>query len=49
MFQVETISPANVAHMLICNKLVKILQDGDEYETFINILDADERNPYLNL
>jgi len=35
--------------MLICNKAAKLFQDGDEYETFINILDADERNPYLNL
>lgn len=41
--------PANVAHLLICNKAVKILQDGGEYEEFINILDADERKPYLNL
>ncbi len=41
--------PANIAHMLICNKAVKVLQDGGEYETFINILDADDRKPYLNL
>jgi len=41
--------PANIAHLLICNKAVKILQDGGEYEEFINILDADERKPYLNL
>lgn len=41
--------PANIAHMLICNKAVKVLQDGGEYEAFINILDADERKPYLNL
>lgn len=41
--------PANIAHMLICNKAVKLLQDGGEYEAFINILDADERKPYLNL
>ncbi len=41
--------PANIAHLLICNKAVKVLQDGGEYEAFINILDADERKPYLNL
>ena len=41
--------PANIAHLLICNKAVKALQDGGEYEEFINILDADERKPYLNL
>jgi len=41
--------PANIAHLLICNKAVKVLQDGGEYEEFINILDADERKPYLNL
>ena len=41
--------PANIAHLLICNKAIKVLQDGGEYEEFINILDADERKPYLNL
>jgi len=41
--------PANIAHLLICNKAVKVLQDGGEYEAFINILDADERKPFLNL
>jgi hypothetical protein len=41
--------PASIAHLLICNKAVKVLQEGGEYETFINILDADERKPYLNL
>ncbi len=41
--------PANIAHLLICNKAVKVLQDKGEYEAFINILDADERKPYLNL
>ena len=32
--------PANVAHMIICNKAVKVLQDGGEYEQFIDILDS---------
>lgn len=41
--------PASIAHLLICNKAVKVLQDGGEYEEFINILDSDERKPYLNL
>lgn len=41
--------PADIAHLLICNKAVKVLQDGGEYETFINVLDADEHKPYLNL
>ncbi|MCX5910360.1 MAG: zinc dependent phospholipase C family protein, partial [Deltaproteobacteria bacterium] len=41
--------PANIAHLLICNKAVKVLQDGGGYETFINILDADEHKPYFNL
>jgi hypothetical protein len=25
--------PSNVAHMPICNKAVKVLQDGGEYES----------------
>jgi hypothetical protein len=41
--------PAGIAHLLICNKAVKILQNGGDYEVFINILDADEHKPYLNL
>jgi len=41
--------PANIAHLLICNKAVKALQDEGEYEEFINILDSDEHKPYLNL
>jgi len=41
--------PANIAHLLICNKAVKALQDGDAYEEFIKILDSDECKPYLNL
>jgi hypothetical protein len=41
--------PASIAHLLICNKAVKVLQEGGKYEAFINILDADERKPYLNL
>ncbi|NWG03034.1 MAG: zinc dependent phospholipase C family protein [Syntrophaceae bacterium] len=41
--------PASIAHLLICNKAVKVLQEGGEYEAFINILDQDERKPYLNL
>jgi hypothetical protein len=43
------VMPANMVHLLICNKAVKALQEGGEYEAFINILDADERKPYLNL
>jgi len=41
--------PANIAHLLICNKAVKVLQDGGGYEPFINILDAHEHKPYFNL
>jgi hypothetical protein len=41
--------PANIAHLLICNKAVKTLQDGDAYEEFVKILDSDECKPYLNL
>ncbi len=41
--------PASVAHLLICNKAVKALQNGDDYEEFINILDSDVCKPYLNL
>lgn len=41
--------PANIAHLLICNKSVKALQSGDAYEKFINILDSDQCKPYLNL
>jgi hypothetical protein len=41
--------PANIAHLLICNKAVKAFQDGDAYEEFIKILDSDECKPYLNL
>ena len=41
--------PASIAHLLICNKAVKVLQDGDAYEAFINLLDADEHKPFLNL
>ncbi len=41
--------PASIAHLLICNKAVKALQNGDEYEEFINILDSDSCKPYLNL
>ncbi len=41
--------PANIAHLLICNKAVKVLQEGDDYEEFIKILDSDECKPYLNL
>ena len=40
---------ANIAHLLICNKAVKVLQDGGGCEFFINILDADEHKPYFNL
>jgi len=41
--------PANIAHLLICNKAVKALEDGGDYEEFIRILDSDECKPYLNL
>lgn len=41
--------PANIAHLLICNKAVKVLQDGGEYDEFISILDEDQHKPYLNL
>jgi hypothetical protein len=41
--------PANIAHLLICNKAVKALQNGDEYEEFITVLDSDECKPYLSL
>ena len=41
--------PANIAHLLICNKSVKALEDGGDYEEFIRILDSDECKPYLNL
>ncbi len=41
--------PANIAHMLICNKAVKILQDGGEYQKFIDVLDSAKYKPYLNL
>jgi hypothetical protein len=41
--------PANIAHLLICNKAVKVLQDGGIYEEFINILDSDKCKSYLNL
>ncbi|MCX8118367.1 MAG: zinc dependent phospholipase C family protein [Desulfobacterota bacterium] len=41
--------PACIAHLLICNKAVKVLQEGDEYESFIALLDADQHKPFLNL
>ena len=41
--------PANIAHLLICNKSVKALEDGGGYEEFIRVLDSDECKPYLNL
>jgi hypothetical protein len=41
--------PANIAHLLICNKAVKVLQDGAAYQKFIDILDDDRHKPYLNL
>ncbi len=42
--------PANIAHMLICNKAVKVLQgEGGEYQQFIDILDSKKYKPYLNL
>ncbi|HUL36307.1 MAG TPA: zinc dependent phospholipase C family protein [Thermodesulfobacteriota bacterium] len=41
--------PANIAHMLICNKAVKVLQDGGEYQQFIDVLDFEINKPFLNL
>jgi hypothetical protein len=41
--------PANIAHMLICNKAVKVLQDGGGYQQFIDILDSKIYKPFLNL
>ena len=40
--------PANIAHMLICNNSVKVLQGGGEYQQFIDILDSREYKQYLN-
>jgi len=34
--------PANIAHMLICNKVVKVLQgEGGEYQQFIGTREPD--------
>jgi hypothetical protein len=41
--------PANIAHMVICNKAVKVLEDGGEYQQFIDILDSQKYKSYLNL
>ena len=41
--------PTNIAHMLIYNKAVKVLQDGGEYQQFIDILDSLKYKTYLNL
>jgi hypothetical protein len=41
--------PTDIAHMLICNKAVKMLQDGGEYQQFIDILDSKIYKPFLNL
>lgn len=41
--------PAIIAHMLICNKAVKVLQDGGEYQQFIDIRDSKIYKPFLNL
>ena len=41
--------PVNIAHMLICNNSVKVLQGGGEYQQFIDILDSRQYKPYLNL
>ena len=35
--------PANIAHLLICNKAVKALEDGGGYEEFIHVLIARHR------
>jgi hypothetical protein len=40
--------PATIAHTLICNKAVKMLQGGD-YQPFIDILDSKIDKPRLNL
>ena len=42
--------PTNIAHMLICNKAVKVLRgEGGEYQQFIDILDSESYKPYWNL
>jgi hypothetical protein len=41
--------PANITHMLISNKAVKVLQEGGVYEQFIDVLDSKIYKPYLNL
>jgi len=41
--------PASITHLLICNKAVKALENGDAYEEFVTILDSDKCKPYLNL
>lgn len=41
--------PACIAHLLICNKAVKLFQEGDAYQSFIALLDADAHKPFLNL
>jgi hypothetical protein len=38
----------NVAHMLVCNKVVNMLQGG-EHQPFIDILDSKIDKPRLNL
>lgn len=41
--------PANIVHLLISNKAVKLFQNGGEYQKFIDILDSDQNKPFLNL
>ena len=42
--------PANIAHMLICNKAVKVLEgNGGKYQQFIDIINSNEYKPYLHL
>lgn len=41
--------PASIAHMLICNKTVKVLENEKLYNEFISILDSESYKPFFNL
>ncbi len=41
--------PVTIAHLLISNKGVKVLQKGNAYQEFIDILNSDKCKVYLNL
>jgi hypothetical protein len=45
----KLVMPASVAHMLISNKAVKVLQEGGRYPQFIDIFNSKIYKPYLNL